>query len=649
VSSELHTTAVDLEGLLTVLGAHLYSTPLVAVREVVQNAHDSIVRRRIEDGGYGDDQGTISVEADAARGLVTISDDGSGLTADEIRAYLATIGAGYTRALRTDHEHDATLIGQFGLGFLSAFVISDAVTVVTASYQEPGAAWRYHSTTGEAYVLAEAPPMPVGTRVELQLRDQFRTLASAELLRSVLRRYCCLLNVAVVIAGDATALNAEAPPWRVPVGDEHPTQTRRRRLEFAKRFETTFEPVCTLPVEPVPAARADRHASDAVGVLWIQGGATYGTSDNRNLSVFVRGMLLDDDARDLLPYWAGFVGGVIESNALTPTASREDLQRDEIYAAVREALTDVVITGLAEVARTQPEAWRLVLARHNEALLGAALVDQRLFELVADVVKIPTSQGDLTMPALRKAGGGRFYASLGTTGGFEEMLFRALKVPVARGDRYAVVPFLRRYVDRRGGALVEVGTAVGDRGLFRPGELGPDEEAWLTSRLVGEGEELVPAHFAPPELPLVVVPDREAELKARLEADEADRRIAGASLALARQFTNQVDGSVCARLYLNLECPAVGRLRAALATEPDRAENAARLLRSVKVLLGAGALDGDDADANSLSRALDDVGSVMGILLDADAPLLAPSPEPRAPAAAPPEASARVVALHRKD
>ncbi|MBZ4270742.1 hypothetical protein LAM69_22945, partial [Mycobacterium tuberculosis] len=85
------------------------------------------------------------------------------------------------------------------------------------------------------------------------------------------------------------------------------------------RFERRFEPLCTIAVEPT----AD---SDLKGLLWVHDARTYGTSDNRNLTVVVRGMMLDDDARELLPGWAGFIGGVVESTRLTPTASREDLQ-----------------------------------------------------------------------------------------------------------------------------------------------------------------------------------------------------------------------------------------------------------------------------------------------------------------------------------
>ncbi|MBJ4787394.1 molecular chaperone HtpG, partial [Salmonella enterica subsp. enterica serovar Stanley] len=171
-------------------------------------------------------------------------------------------------------------------------------------------------------------------------------------------------------------VNKLQPPWResTPEGvTMHRALVQRKNLAFAAQFESSFEPICTLPVVP-------QGGSDAVGILWIQDGATYGTSDNRNLSLFLRGMLLDDEARELLPPWAGFIGGVIESSKLTPTASREDLQRDETWVAVQEALKEALITGLSDLAQNQPEIWRRVLMRHNEALLGAALCDDRLFD-----------------------------------------------------------------------------------------------------------------------------------------------------------------------------------------------------------------------------------------------------------------------------
>lgn len=604
---EVRTTQVDLSGLMTVLGEHLYSTPTVAIRELVQNAHDSCVRRRIE-GGV-DFDARIVVRGDAAAGTLTVEDTGAGLTHDEIVQYLATVGAGYTRKLREQTGSD-DLIGLFGLGFLSAFVIGERISVFTTSYREPDRGWHYQSRTGERYTLEAAAPRAVGTVVELVLKEKFRRLADAEILRGVLRRYCALLHVPVFCAQpggeDGAAVNADPPPWRDGEGHS-PLRARKVRLDFAARFERRFSPLCTFDV-PAPD-----HEADVRGLLWVQDGATFGTSDNRNLSVFVRGMLLDDDARELLPPWAGFAGGVIESDRLTPTASREDVQRDEQWAATARALQEALIHGLDAVARREPEAWRRVLLRHNEALLGAALCDQRLFELLADDLTVPTSEGDLPVKAILRRSDRKVYVSLSSRGGFEEMLFRALKVPIAVGTRYAVLPFLERYADRRGAQVVQLGTHAGNQQVFREATVDPDERAFLERTLARPGQRLVTARFQPIDLPLVLVPDREVELKKRLEGDEADKRIATAALGLARLYTRKVDDTVVADLYVNLDSPAIVALLARRGDEA-RSETGARLLRALVALMSGG---GDGAPGVDLSETLAEYTAAVCALLDA--------------------------------
>jgi len=167
------------------------------------------------------------------------------------------------------------------------------------------------------------------------------------------------------------------------------------------------------------------------------------------------------------------------------------------------------------------------------------------------------------------------------------MRFRALQIPLAKGDRYAVVPFLRAWCAQKGGRLVEVGTLQGNGALFTPVGLDADEARWLETHLCN-GERLVGARFAPPELPLLVVPDHEAQLKARLEADEADSRISVAALRLARAFTEKVDGSHPARLFVNLDCPAVQAMLDAREAGRPEAEAAVRALWAMKVLLAQG-------------------------------------------------------------
>jgi len=114
-------TGVDLAGLMGVLSQHLYSTPDVALRELVQNAHDSLTRRALVDPKSPEPR--IDVSTDSETSVLVISDNGCGLTEDEVHRYLATVGVGVTRELREQQLSD-DLIGMFGLGFLSAFVVA---------------------------------------------------------------------------------------------------------------------------------------------------------------------------------------------------------------------------------------------------------------------------------------------------------------------------------------------------------------------------------------------------------------------------------------------------------------------------------------------------------------------------------------------
>lgn len=598
-----YSTEVNLNGLIEVLSKHLYSTPVVAVRELVQNGHDAIVRRRIEQPDAPKDN-LIRVVADVAKSTITISDTGAGLTESEIHGFLATVGVGYTRMLR-QQDDDTGLIGMFGLGFLSAFVLAKEVTVLTTSWQTPDQSWKYHSTDGQKYTVTPHQNSAPGTQVILTLKEEYSHLASNNLLNRVLSRYCILLHEPVYVGDASEPVNKLQPPWRevAPEGvTMHRALVQRKNLAFAAQFESSFEPICTIPV--VPAGM-----SDAVGILWIQDGATYGTSDNRNLSLFLRGMLLDDEARELLPPWAGFIGGVIESSKLTPTASREDLQRDETWVAVQEALKESLISGLSDLAQNQPEIWRRVLMRHNEALLGAALCDDRLFDLLKDRLQVPTSKGALLAKDLRI--NNSIHILLSRDGGFEEMLFHILQRPVARGDRYAVVPFLRRWTLLYHCRIIEVGTQTGNEQLFSLAELPEEQVAYLEEQLC-DGEQLIISRFEPAVLPLVVTPDREAELKQILEQDDADKRISTAALMLARQFTSQIQKTKTSSLYINLNNPCVMQLVTALQHQQQPAA-ALRLLKSLKVILCS---SGNKEQQWNLHQALEDFTQVIPVLIN---------------------------------
>src|SRR5690606_8435048 len=187
---------------------------------------------------------------------------------------------------------------------------------------------------------------------------------------------------------------------------------------------------------------------------------------------------------------------------------------------------------------------------------------------------------------------GKIYVSRAERGGFEELLFRALAVPVVQGRRYGALAVARRWAERRGIPLIMLGTERGEQALFRPvddAELEPGAgEALRLAFAVADAEvEVVLSRYAPEHLPFVLVPDREVELKQRIEADDADKRISTAALGLARLFTETIERRPPLRLHLNVDCEIIGRLGAALVGDPGgpAATRTLALLRPLVALL----------------------------------------------------------------
>lgn len=590
MTAVFRSTQVDLSGLMRVLGEALYSTPHVAIRELVQNAHDSIERRRIE--GTLPEPPAIRLSTEPAAGVLRIEDNGAGLTEEEIHKYLATVGAGYTRTLR-DAGSSAALIGYFGLGFLSAFVVSEKTEVWTCSYQAPTEAWMFTSRSGETYSVQSGDSRSVGTCVTLQLRDSFRDLATSDKLFALVSKYCRLLALPVSV--DGRVVNAEPPPWRE--GDDvSPVRRKKRALELATSYEARFQPITTLDLVPTETP------PELAGMLWIQDGGTYATSDHRNVSVYVRGMLVSDDERELLPAWAGFVGAVVESDSLKPTASRESLQKDGAFERAKLTVRESLVRGLSRLASAEPANWRRVLRRHNEALLGAAISDERLFQLLSRELTVPTSMGDMTLPMLLERSRGSAHVRDIDTSPHQELLFRALNVPVVDGARYGAHSFCRLYCERITGKLVVLGTQQGDRELFKDAPIEAAERTRLHELFGAPDRQVLASRFAPTYLPFIAVKDREVELKRRIEADEADKRVGSAVLSLARRFTATIEEAAVYRFHVNMDCPVVEAL---LRAPPARAEFALRLLAPLGVLMGeVGPSDATETALKGFSDAL---------------------------------------------
>ncbi len=549
---------LHLPGLLKVLAEHLYTSKKVGIRELIQNAHDSCVRRKIEapDPRY---RPRIDVDLDPQARTITIRDNGNGLTEDEIGTYLATIGRGYTRELRerlafSSPEEAAELIGQFGLGFLSAFLIAAEVTLVTRSAQgTPPLRW--HSTGDEHYDLGPGDRDEVGTTVELKVKPSASFLLQEETLTDAVRQYADFLPIPIHINDEPTPVNLLAPPWE----DEEPS---RAILGYIRRAYHGTRPLCVLPLHDAKVSIG--HDSITVplqGFLFVPPGSVASVREYGDLRVYIRRMFICERERDLLPPWARFVRGVVECPLLQPTASREGIHQDENFDLVRQALESQLSHGLQQLAQDDPTTWRQVVRGHSDVIVGWAVSDADFYEKVEEIVTFRTSRGPLSLPEYLEQSGGALYFVQQELGSLQEqMLAEGRDVPAIDASRFCVTPFLERYARRHKGVkLVQLDGE--SKQLLRPVPEGMFQGLLAFYR--GQGVRAAVASFKPAEAPALVLYPQGAELAREAEASLQAGDLPGPLAGLVQQY---VEGRFADReelsgtLYLNAGNPLVRRL-----------------------------------------------------------------------------------------
>jgi molecular chaperone HtpG len=274
---------------------------------------------------------------------------------------------------------------------------------------------------------------------------------------------------------------------------------------------------------------------------------------------------------------------------------------------VKSQVCEALIAGLENIARSEPETWRSIRRRHNESLLGACLADDRLFDAMHNRLLVPTSEGDLSIAEISRRTDGRVIMATGDESGYEQVIHRALQIPVVNGTRFGAAPFVRRCADHLGLPLVIIGTREGDSSLFERVET--EEYEILRSLFSDHETAVVAARYEPASLPVVLVPNREVLLKRALEDDNADLRIAGGILGLARQHTKKIDGSSIATMYINVSSPIIARL---LDAESTVQQDLTDILKSIAVLTSRS----DASQLNSdLGTALERFGSALERLI----------------------------------
>lgn len=601
---------IHLPGLLKLLGEHLYSDPRVAVREMVQNAHDSCVRRREEDAECADGyQPRIHVGVDHTAQQLIIEDNGSGLTREEIATFLATVGRGYTGELRerlgaAGRSEALDLIGLFGLGLLSAFMIASRIDITTASYQTPDVAWRWISDGGQSYALRRTTREDVGTTVRLDLRDDARFLLEPGVLADVLRAYAEFLLIPIAVGEDTAPINGQPAPWAQTV------DSPSARLALYARWVEERRQVRPLSVVPLEDVRTeDGRVIPLRGVLYVPPRSIISIQEFGDVTVYVRHMLITERERELLPDWARFVTGVVDCPLLNPTASRESLRHDETYAVVRDALARQLLAHFEQLAAQAPLDWAAIVQAHNDLIKGWAVRSPDLFTRVADLVSFKTSRGQLTLPEYLRENPGRIFYYDDDDGVTQALaLFEARRLAVVDARWFADTMFLRRYGEVYGVPVEELEPAAGY--LFTPVDDPRGEWQPLVDACRAEGFPVRLLAYEPEHLPMILLYPPGAERLRRAQRNMEQQRIVGPIRRLVRGYLDRqtIDETVLKGvLHLNTRNPLLRRIRDLGPEHPDFTPLVRILVANARMFAGQG-LSAQDAIAcfeqinHSLSR-----------------------------------------------
>lgn len=355
----------EVKQLLQLMIHSLYSNKEIFLRELVSNASDAADKLRFEainnDALYGDDHELkIRVSFDQAARTITISDNGIGMSRDEAISHLGTIAKSGTREffgkLSGDQQKDAALIGQFGVGFYSGFIVADKITVESRRAGLPAAEGVRWESAGEGdYSIEQIDKAGRGTDIILHLREGEDELLNEWKLESIIRKYSDHISLPIQMkkegAEEPATINQASALWARSKNEI----TQEQYDEFYKHVSHDFGAPLTHTHNRVEGR------SEYTQLLYIPARAPFDLWDRNKrggIKLYVKRVFIMDDAEQLMPTYLRFVKGVIDSADLPLNVSREILQESRDVKAIREGSTKRVLGMLEELANADEQEKR---------------------------------------------------------------------------------------------------------------------------------------------------------------------------------------------------------------------------------------------------------------------------------------------------
>ncbi|HEY1621054.1 MAG TPA: molecular chaperone HtpG, partial [Streptosporangiaceae bacterium] len=349
----------------------LYSNKEIFLRELISNASDAIDRLRFEAFSQpelreDEDPLRIRVSYDSAARTITVADNGIGMSRGEVIENIGTIARSGTReflqALSGDQRKDATLIGQFGVGFYAAFVVADRVTLTTRrAGLLAGEGVRWESDGRGEYTLAPAEAEHAGTEVVLHLRDGEDDLLNGYRLRSIIQKYSDHISLPIVMPAEQAAGEDSGPAGDTTVNRASALWARSKSELSEQDYHDFYRHIAGDFIDPLAYLHAKIEGTyEYTLLLFVPARAPFDlwmTEGRRGVKLHVRRVFIMEDTGQLLPMYLRFVRGIIDSGDLPLNVSRELLQSSRVVDSIRSTAVRRVLKLLAELAEGEPEKY----------------------------------------------------------------------------------------------------------------------------------------------------------------------------------------------------------------------------------------------------------------------------------------------------
>ena len=401
----------EVKQLLHLMIHSLYSNKEIFLRELISNASDAADKLRFEALSNaslygGDAEFRIRVSFDKAARTLTVSDNGIGMSREEVIANVGTIAKSGTReffqSLTGDQAKDANLIGQFGVGFYSSFIVADRVTLVTRRAGAAGAeAVRWESDGGGEYSIEATDKAGRGTDVTLHLREGEDELLEDFRIRGLIRKYSDHIAIPIMMekrvwdeekkeykaTGEDETVNQASALWARPKADI----TEEQYQEFYKHVGHDFEK----PLAWTHNRVEGRH--EYTQLLYLPSHAPFDLWDRTHrhgIKLYVRRVFIMDDAEQLLPTYLRFVRGVVDSSDLPLNVSREILQQSKDIEAIRSGCTKRILSLLEDLAQNQKEQYTTFWKEFGPVLKEGVGEDHANKEKIAGLLRFASTHAD---------------------------------------------------------------------------------------------------------------------------------------------------------------------------------------------------------------------------------------------------------------